>query len=163
MTPGRVYMKKRKIISVGAALLLSAGLLAGCGKTGATPVTDTKTTPEMEQIAIEEQVKPENKTYAPYEHVIFKRYILNNAYVEEIYGGQVIIPEGYEILEIESVTKKSGYGSRTAGFDVWFINTKPVEAEAVYNQSFEYYDYSEPGKVIELELQEESPTLTKTR
>ncbi len=156
-------MKKRKIISVGAALLLSAGLLAGCGKTGSTPVTDVKQSPAMEQIAVEEQQIPENKIYGPYEHVFFKRYYVGEIYTEDIIGGQIEIPEGYEILEIEQVTKKAGYGSRTGGFDVWFINNQTVEVEAVYNQSFGYYDYSEPGTIIEQELIEEGPTLSKTK
>ena len=158
-------MEKRKIISVGAALLLSAGLLTGCGKTETTPVTDAKPSPALEQAIVHED-QVEKKVYEPYEHVFFKRYY-NGVYevgrVDTITGGQIVIPEGYEILEIENIIEKNGYGSQTAGFDVWFINNKTVEATAVYNEVFGYYDYSEPGVVIEQELTEENPTLSKTR
>jgi len=158
-------MKKRKIISVGLALLLSTGLLTGCGKTNTTPVTDTKPSPALEQAIVHEE-KVENRVYEPFEHVFFKRYY--NGYntvglSEKVSGGQIEIPEGYEILEIENFNELIAHGSQTAGFDVWFINKKTVEVTAVYNEVFGYYDYSEPGKVLEQEITEEIPTLKKTK
>ena len=45
----------------------------------------------------------------------------------------------------------------------WFINNKPVELTAVYNEVFGYYDYSESGKVLEQEITEEIPALKKTK
>ena len=52
--------------------------------------------------------------------------------------------------------------SQTGGFDVWFINNKPVEVQSVYNESTGGYDYSTPGTVIEMELEEEGPTKVLT-
>ena len=154
-------MKKGKVVSLLLTTALAATLLTGCGKTGTEIAGETKTKPAMEQVAVVEQVVPEKKVYQPYEHVYFQRFY-NDTYTEDIYGGQIIIPEGYEILEIENVIKKAGYGSRTAGFDVWFINTKTVEVEPVYNGAYGYYDYSQAGTVLEQELEEENPSLKLT-
>ena len=35
--------------------------------------------------------------------------------------------------------------------DVWYINNETVEVTPVYNEVFRAYDYSQPGKVVELE------------
>ena len=157
-------MKKRKIVSLLLATTLSTSMLAGCANTNTERVTDTKQSPALEQV-IEEQAL-ENRNYEPYEHVFFKRYYISNMgssyYSEKKSGGQIEIPEGYEILEIENFTEKIGYGSQTAGFDVWFINNKPVEVKSVYNNSLGIYDYSEPGVVVEQELEETGPSLTLT-
>ena len=153
-------MSKRKVASLLLASAIAVTLLSGCSKTDTEIVTETKQSPAMEQVALSEtQIQP--RVYQPYEHVFFQRYYVGELYTEDIKGGQVVVPEGYEILEIEQVTKKAGYGARTGGFDVWFINTKTVEATPVYNEAFGYYDYSEPGTVIEQEL-EEGRSLTLT-
>ena len=157
-------MEKRKI----GALLLSMGiattLLSGCTTEQKNEIlAETKQAATMETTeVVEEQKKVEKKTFAAGQHVFFKRYYSNKKYSEDILGGQIIIPEGYEILDIENFTEKWGYGSQTGGFDVWFINNQEVEAEPIYNATFESYDYSEPGKVIAPAVTEEGPKLTLT-
>ncbi len=140
------------------SLCLALGLsLSGCG-TGSTVTENQKQKPAVEQVAVEEVQAPKSRTYEPYEHVFYLRYdnLTNERYSENVYGGQIVIPEGYEILEIENFNEDIGYGSQTKGFDVWFINTKKVEVQPVYNEATGAYDYSEAGTVIEEELVEEN-------
>ena len=158
-------MEKRIGKTLAVSLCLALGLtLSGCG-TGGTVTENAKQQPAVEQIALEEVRVPANKVYAPYEHVFYLRYdcLTEKKYSEKVFGGQIVVPEGYEILEIENFNEYVGYGSQTRGFDVWFINNKTVEAHAVYNEATKGYDYSEPGTVIEDELVEETnPSLTLT-
>lgn len=157
-------MKKNKknLMALALASVISVSTLTSCGEEVASEsVTD---------ISIEKEVQAdETKVFAPYTHVFFVR--INNEinvvhtnvnHACNVKGGQVEIPEGYEILDIEPWTKKTGYGSRTPGYDVWYINNKTVEAISVYNDLIDGYDYSAPGTVIELTNEEsvKSKTLT---
>ncbi len=102
----------------------------------------------------QEQIeKPSDQEFEPYEHVFYRRYELSDSYMNtsSITNGQVEIPEGYEILEIENYIDTKGRGSVTKGFDVWFTNTETVTAEATYNEITRQYEYSTPGKVVENE------------
>lgn len=106
----------------------------------------------------EQSEKPSNQEFEPYEHVFYRRYELLNPSKDDtssITEGQVEIPEGYEILEIENYTDTKGRGSVTRGFDVWFTNTETVTAEATYNEVTRQYEYSTPGKVVN--SKEETP------
>ena len=156
---------KRVGKALAVSLCLALGItLSGCS-TGGTVVENTKQKPVVEQVAMQEVQVPANKVYEPYEHVFYLRYdnLTEEKYSEKVYGGQIVIPEGYEILEIENFNEYIGYGSQTRGFDVWFINNKKVEAKAVFNEATGAFDYSEPGTVIEEELvEEESRSLTLT-
>lgn len=152
-------IKKTKAFKSATAisLCLALGLsLTGCS-TGGTVTENQKQKPAVEQVAVQEVQAPENRTFEPYEHVFYLRYdtLTKKEFSERVYGGQIVIPEGYEILEIENFNEYRGYGSQTRGFDVWFINTKKVEVKPVYNEAIGAYDYSEAGTVIEEELVEE--------
>ena len=159
---------KKRIVSILLATTLGATALTGCSSTSSEKVAETKQSPAMEQVVAVEKTVIENKTYDAYEHVFYKRYDTRTekGYSENVYGGQIEIPYGYEILDIENFNEKIGYGSQTRGFDVWFINNKPVEVKAVYNPAIDGYDYSEPGTVIEKDLEEseldDQHTLSKT-
>ncbi len=101
----------------------------------------------------EQNEKPSDQEFEPYEHVFYRRYELSDSYMNtsSITHGQVEIPEGYEILEIENYIDTKGRGSVTKGFDVWFTNTETVTAEATYNEITRQYEYSTPGRVVENE------------
>ncbi len=159
-------MNKRKVGALILSMAIATTLLSGCDLDNENEnkiLTETKQAATMETTqAVEEQKKVEKKKFAAGQHVFFKRYYSNGEYSEKILGGQIVIPEGYEILDIENFTEKWGYGSQTGGFDVWFINNQEVEVSPVYNTNLEAYDYSEPGKVTAPAVTEEAPTLKLT-
>ena len=158
-------MNKKRLTSLALSGILAATMLSGCSKNNdkeSQLLAEEKNKPALKQVADAQLAK---KIYFPYEHVFFKRYYSSDdIYSRTILGGQVEVPKGYEILEIENFTEKIGYGSQTGGFDIWFINKVTVEVTPVYNQSLKTYDYSEPGSVVDMSLQnDEGPELTKTR
>lgn len=159
-------MEKRKVGALILSMGIAAALLSGCSLDQDTTeiVTDTKKPATMATTQVEEeQRKIEKKKFAAGKHVYFKRYYnAENKYAEDIMGGQITIPEGYEILDIENFTEKYGKGSQTGGFDVWFINNQEVEAEPIYNATYKTYDYSEPGRVTEVLEEEKGPELKLT-
>ena len=149
-------MKKSSYKSILLATAASLVLLTGCS-TG----REVTNLPNQNQIQQEITI-PENQTFEPYQHVYFTRYYLSEkVQPERITGGQIEIPEGYEILTIENWDESEYKSSQNGGYDIWFINNKTVEVEAVYNESKEQYDYSQPGIVCEPTV-EESPTLKLT-
>ena len=155
----------KAVRSVAAiSLCLALGLTSSGCNTGVTTVKSEKTKPTTEQINIQEIQTPNSKIYEPYEHVFYLRYdtLTQKNISKDVYGGQIVIPKGYEILEIENFNENFSNGSQTGGFDVWFINNKKVEVQPVYNEAIGGYDYSEPGKVIEMELEENNKTLSLT-
>ena len=91
----------------------------------------------------------------------FERYYLTSSVnSQDIAGGSVSIPEGYSVYDIENFTCPYRYGSETGGYDVWFLNDVPVEAEKVYNEVLEIYDYSEPGTPV---LEKSDATVQKVK
>lgn len=176
-------MKKRKVVSLALAGMLSMGLLSGCGAQDvqaevskepkvAEEIVDSEVVEEVVESdntvtnweAVESYVeKPESRTYGSYEHLFYKRVqnigtSLVGANSKIITGGSIEIPEGYEVLEINNFDGLGGKigTQQTYGFDIWFINTVPVLVEPVYNEGSRCYDYSCPGTVIELEQTSES-------
>ncbi len=104
--------------------------------------------------------KGDTKVFEPGEHYISVRVI--GSYQEEEYykvtdnheyncTGSAIsnIPEGYKLYTILPITRKHGYGSTTAGYEAWFVNTEIVEVKATYNKYYDNYGYYDFGKVIE--------------
>ena len=144
--------------TVMISLMLGLGITYAC--TAANVATKNQSNPQTELVAIVEEEVPEVVTYEPYEHVFYRRYnnLTKDSYATEVFSGQIEIPEGYEILEINNYDEKLGNGSQTGGFDVWFINNQPVEVTPVYNPSVGGYDYSQPGQVIVITSAEEAPT-----
>ncbi len=175
-------MKNTRLISLTLALALSTGLLTGCGEQTQAHVSgnedmivvtdreqylasndgqNTETDKTQDVTKIEGyQVAPEEKEYEPYEHLFMIRYDfmeeLGYANARMIDRASIVIPDGYEILELESFSSLGGKigTNQTYGVDVWFINTEPVLVKPVYNEAFKQYDYSQPGTVIELEVEE---------
>ena len=90
------------------------------------------------------------KTFDVGEHVISVRIYDKKKYSSCTYAINNT-PEGYEVFDVDPVTGTSGYSSVTAGYDIWFKNTEPVEVEASYNDVYENYGYYTFGKVIEKE------------
>ena len=141
-------MKKTRVVSLLLASSIALSLLTGCTQTQKVEKEPTEIT------TVAEQTVPEPKRYEPYDHFFFVRYNIvsgNNHYAEQISGGQIERPDGYEILDIENWNMTKYKSSQTGGFDVWFVNYMPVEVEPVYNEATGTYDYSQPGKVIDLE------------
>ena len=132
---------------------VTGAVIAFCAISGVASYA--KTNYYEPKIAYEQAEKPEDQTFEPYEHVFYRRFELldHDEYTGNISGGQVEIPEGYEILEIENYTEEKTRGSYTKGFDVWYINTEPVIAEATYNPNTQRYEYSTPGEVIQNETE----------
>lgn len=155
-------MKKSRFVSLSLTLAISIGLLTGCGKS-----TDAEVVEEAEPVVVMIQKeleifenKPEDKIYEPYEHVFFYRYYTGNA--ENVMGGVITVPDGYEILQINNYNEYVSDGSESKGFDVWFTNNESVKVAAVYNERKEYYEYCQAGEVIITETElEDSMTLTK--
>lgn len=178
-------MEKRKLISLTLALAMSTGLLSGCNKQTQAYVSgdpETVVVTDREKYLAENQeetlknndinkidsfeTSPGSKEFEAGQHVFMIRYDLLEELGYEIANNinslSITIPEGYEILSMENFT---GLGTnigtgQTYGVDIWFINNKKVLVEPFYNEKFEHYDYSRPGKVIELE-EKEDMSLTK--
>ena len=157
-------MEKRKVALLLLMASLATATLSGCTTENTDNLlADVKQDPKMATTeVVEEEKKVEKKTYKAGEHVFFKRYRMTTGsgyYAEEFTGGQITIPEGYEILDIENYAEYVGKGSQTGGFDVWFIKNKDVEVEPVYNAKIKAYDYSEPGTIVETMDEEKGPEL----
>lgn len=142
------------------ALALTLGLLVSTlGTSGLTSCTSkNQNESNVVEQSYESAEELDTKVFEPYTHVYFKRYDLlkhdmfsNKIFSKDVISGQIEIPEGYEILEIENFDELINRGSQTRGFDVWFINNTTVEVNPTYNSFYEKYDYSEPGRVIQLE------------
>lgn len=100
---------------------------------------------------IEENTQEETtKIFKPYEHVFFVRVNLltEKSSARKIKGGNIIVPEGYTVLEIENFSDRDSYGSQTEGYDIWFTNKVPVEVETIFNEALEKYDFSNFGTPI---------------
>lgn len=141
-------MKKNKS-KIAISTLLALQTLYGCSS---AEYNENQDYPERAgQYNMNEEEQLEKKTFDPYEHIFWKRY---HIFVDN--QGQIIIPEGYEILNIVDYNKYYEMASGTGGFVVFFINNKPVEVTPVYNDYIDDYDYSEPGIVIEKETTNET-------
>ena len=173
-------MEKKKIISLTLALALSTGLLSGCsnktqahvsGDPSAIVVTDREqylasNEIERESSLMDNQIdsfdkSPGSKEFDVGEHVFMVRYSylesFNYSRSQNIDRLSITVPEGYEILSIENFSGQ-GYKlgtDQTYGTDVWYINNEKVLVQPIYNETFEHYDYSQPGVVIELTENEE--------
>lgn len=158
-------MEKRKVISLVLVLAMSTGLMTGCGNsTQSDVVEDTQSVVETIAPSVVDkdtnrvhsyEKMPEVKVFEPGEHVFMIRYNLLDelgySSAKGVNSASICVPEGYEILDLEnyiSLGSKIGT-SQTYGVDVWFINNESVEVTPVYNEAFDSYDYSQPGKVIE--------------
>ncbi len=104
----------------------------------------------------------------PGEHIVVMREVMNSNECHENspdfrFGGQLMIPEGYRVLTFHTgeIINDDGFfsiPSKSAYIDVWLVNTELVEAQSVWNEVNQQYDYSEPGKVVRTKT-EEGPTL----
>lgn len=165
-------MEKRKVISLVLTLAMSTGLMTGCGNTTQTDVVeDTQSiAATIDPVVVDKgtnridnyEEMPEVKTYEAGEHVFMIRYNLLDelgySSSKSITGASIPVPEGYEILDMENfigLGSKVGTG-QTYGVDVWYINNEVVEVSPVYNEAFKFYDYSQPGKVVEPTLGEDN-------
>ena len=158
-------MEKRKVISLVLVLAMSTGLMTGCGNSTQTDVVeDTQSVVETITPSVVDkdtnrvdayEKMPEVKVFEPGEHVFMIRYNLVDelgySSAKGVNSTSISVPEGYEILDLENfISLGSKIGTcETYGVDVWFINNESVEVTPVYNESFDSYDYSQPGKVIE--------------
>ncbi len=159
---------KKRIVSSALAVMLTTGLLSGCGvsDTNATVteeptesvVINSQEFDESATLGIDKyETEPESRVYQEYEHLFMVRYNLDDAQyqgsIEDITGTSVPIPEGYEVVSIENFNSLGGKigTTKTYGFDIWYTNVVPVEVAPVYNEIFQAYDFSHPGKVIDKE------------
>lgn len=159
---------KKRIVSSALAIMMTTGLLSGCGcsDTNAT-VTEEPTesvvmsNQEYDETAVlgidKYETEPESRVYQEYEHLFMVRYNLEDAQyqgsTENLTGTSVPVPDGYEVVSIENFNSLGGKigTTKTYGFDIWYTNVVPVEVAPVYNETFQAYDFSHPGKVINKE------------
>ena len=164
--------KSNKVVSLVLALAMSTGLMTGCGPSAEANVAES-TQSVVETIAplvVDKDTNrvhsyekmPEVKVFEPGEHVFMIRYNLldelDYSSAKGVNSASISVPEGYEILDLEnyiSLGSKIGT-SQTYGVDVWYINNETVEVTPVYNEAFEFYDYSQPGKVVEPTVSEDN-------
>lgn len=155
-------MKNKKMVSLALVLALGVGTLTGCGNknaeiieesTGAIVAEETIAVSNNKNFQTFEEI-PESKEYEPYEHVFFQRY--NNYW--DLNGGTIVIPDGYEMIDIKYYDQKTGYGAQSNYLDLWLTNTLKVVVEPLYNERTNTYDYSQPGTIVELD---ETNKLTK--
>lgn len=98
----------------------------------------------------------EEKIFAPGEHYICVRVSQHtDGYDNDNVAGAAInnIPDGYEVYSILPYNKKTGYGSATGGYDIWFVNNKTVKAKASYYKRYGNNGYYTFGEVVEEEKQ----------
>lgn len=117
---------------------------------------------------IQSEVKEgETRIFEPYQHLFFIRVGLLTAdsmyYAENINGGSINIPDGYQVLTIENFAEMERNTSQTGGYDIWFTNEVAVEVTAIYNESIKKYDYSHFGLPIAEKEKENEETIKKTR
>ncbi len=141
-------MQKDKILKTAVALTLGSTLLTACASQESKQEENTETGIVSE---LYQGVEIGDKqVFEPYEHLFYIRYreleFLDDG--TEI-KGNIVIPDGYEVLQIEQYNEPSYSTSRTAGYDVWYTNNKTVEVEAVYNEAYGRNDFSTFGKVVE--------------
>lgn len=113
--------KGKKIISLGLASMLSLGMLTGCGQSSTQ--AEVAKEPEVMSSVVNAfdsfSTNPGIKEFSPYEHVFFIRYdtleLSSNSYSENVSGGSITIPEGYEILFMQNFEERNGYRSQTRG------------------------------------------------
>lgn len=166
----RKYLKKLTIFSTVATLSLMT--LPGCTHKNRTDDLEelNELTEQMDEYSEEkaekkvieeirtalEQIEEntqENTTkiFEPYEHLLFVRVdtFIEKGIAEHISGGNINIPEGYKVIDIENYIVTERYSSQTGGYDIWFTNEVPVEVKSIYNESLGKYDYSNFGTPIE--------------
>lgn len=94
----------------------------------------------------------DTKTFEPGEHYICVRMPQNvDGYNVDIIEGAAInnIPEGYEVYQISPYIEKTGTGSGTGGYDIWFVNTETVKVTATESEGNEKPGYYTFGTVVE--------------
>lgn len=134
-------IKKLSLCATVGTLGMSS--FVGCGH-----LEDTAKEEAVTEESSQEEVT-DTKYFDVGEHLFFERYYLTSSVdSQDIAGGSLSIPEGYSVYDIENFIRLYRYGSETGGYDVWFLNDVPVEAEKVYNEALEIYDYSEPGTPV---------------
>lgn len=142
-------MKVKKIAVYGTTAAIALATLTGCGeqteKVEELTITAQPTKEDIFQEKVitdqlsEEITKGESKIFAPYRHLLFMDF---NSLNLSLYLGNIEIPDGYEVLEIEA---------SSSNIFIWFTNTVSVEVTAVYNRNLGDYDYSHFGVPIKTE------------
>ena len=169
--------KSNKVVSLVLALAMSTGLMTGCGPSPEANVAEStqsivNTTVSFPRIStVDENTNgvdaykqiPEVKVFEPGEHVFMIRYHYYDVdgdygFAFKVNSASISVPDGYEILDVENFNSADYQFSmtQTHGVDVWYINNETVEVAPVYNKTFEFYDYSQPGKVVEPTVSEDN-------
>lgn len=144
-------MKKtiKKIAVYATMTTLGLSTLTGCGS---KKVTSKEKEENAKTQEFENLKEKETRVFEPYTHMFFIRnYNLTNENAHSpslVTGGSIDIPEGYEVFTIENYTETGIKSAKTGGYDVWYVNTVPVEVEEIYNKSIGKYDYSNFGTPV---------------
>lgn len=122
--------------------VLGAFSLTGCRSSKVEIEKTTTTEDNNSQI--------ETKYFDVGEHVFYKVF-----YVPEVHNnytsymevsGSINVPTGYHIFDIEEQGQYQYKGDHF--YMAFYINDVPVEAEGIYNEETESYEYSKPGTPV---------------
>lgn len=117
---------------------------------------------EEDNSSKDEQV--ETKYFDVGEHVFYETLYVpgvryNHTSFIEV-SGSINVPTGYHIFDIEEQGQYQYGGDHF--YMAFYVNDVPVEAEGIYNEETESYDYSNPGTPV-LENTNELEENEKTR
>ena len=163
-------MKKKRILSLSMALVITAMGLSGCEKNNtieeATKAIEVDSTINFLDW---HEKKPEARTFGPGEHVFFKRYYapynisnrIDKTSITNINQGSISAPGGYEVLSVNTISEGYTKYNPSTCIDVWFKNIDTVIVEPVYNEITGLYDYSDFGMIDLIDYGEIYPTRKK--
>ena len=139
---------KKKLLILG---LLTTGSLTLTSCTNATGDSNSYIVQESLQDEISSDAeKGSTKTFESGEH-----YLCVQIPQKRDFNGNEVpvkaidnIPDGYNVYEIVPYQEQSGYGSKTGGYYIWFVNDETVEVTATYNDYYKTYGYYTFGEVV---------------
>lgn len=117
-------------------------VLSGCSKAKEVEI-DGETYYQVDDTYVKKYAG--TKTFAPGEHMInyaMDLHLSESGYTSE--NSFPEIPEGYELYDTLTLPRDYSDGKLI----VYFINTKAVEVEGMYNPRTNEVEYVNPGKVV---------------
>ena len=150
----------KKLALYSTVGLLGTFSLTGCGSSDSESKKEVIV--EEDNSSKDEQV--ETKYFDVGEHVFYEALYVPEAHYNYTsfmgVSGSINVPTGYHIFDIEEQGQYK-YGENHF-YMAFYVNDVPVEAEGIYNEETESYDYSNPGTPV-LENTNELEENEKTR
>ena len=129
------------------ALYSTVGVLGAFSVTGCC---SSKVKIEKTTTTEENNTQTETKYFDVSEHVFYEVFYVPESYSNytsymEV-SGSINVPTGYHIFDIEEQGQYKYNGDHF--YMAFYVNDVPVEAEGIYNEETELYDYSKPGTPV---------------